>query len=136
MSSRTVVGLIAALRATLGVGALLAPRRTAALFGFPLEQQTAMTTLIGRWFGVRELVLAALAVSGHGGPRVARGRRLSRRARERQFARLNVVNDAVDAAAMVVPLVRREGIDRPQLIGIPVALAVSAGWLRALRERR
>jgi hypothetical protein len=129
-----IIGAIAALRLSLGVGSILAPGRTAALFGFAPEQQTPMTRLIGRWFGVREIVLATLALAGHGGatPITSRRRRRLGR-REREFATLNVVNDAVDAAAMLVPVVRREGIDRPQAIGIPVALAVSAGWLRVLR---
>lgn len=128
-----IIGAIAALRISLGVGALLAPGKTARLFGFPDEQQTPMARLIGRWFGVREIVLATLALAGHGGATPIgsrRARRLGRR--EREFAVLNVVNDAVDAAAMAVPLVKREGIDRGQIIGIPVALAVSAGWWRVL----
>jgi hypothetical protein len=119
----------------LGLGALLAPAKTARLFGFPAPQQTAMARLLGRWFGARELVLAGLALAGHGGATpisARRRRRLGRR--QREFAALNAVNDAIDAAAMVVPLVKREHIDRPQLIGIPIALAVSAGWLTIIRR--
>jgi hypothetical protein len=132
-----IVGAIAALRLSLGLGAILAPGKTAALFGFPVEQQTPMARLLGRWFGVRELVLASLALAGHGGATPVRSRQAKRLGRrEREFAVLNVANDAVDAAAMLVPLVRREGIDRAQWIGIPVALGVSAGWLRVLRTSR
>jgi hypothetical protein len=130
-----IVSAIAALRISLGVGALLAPAKTARLFGFPAPQQTAMARLLGRWFGARELVLAGLALAGHGGATpisARRRRRLGRR--QREFAALNAVNDAIDAAAMVVPLVKREHIDRPQLIGIPIALAVSAGWLTIIRR--
>ena len=134
MTDRIIVTAIATLRGLLGLGCLLAPGPTARLFGFPAEQQTPMTRLVGRWFGVREIVLALLALTGHGGPRVIGGRR-SRRRRERDFATLNAINDAVDAAAMAIPLARREGIDRPQLIGIPIALAVTAGWTRVLRQR-
>lgn len=131
-----IVTAIAALRGSLGIGSLLAPGKTARLFGFPDEQQTPMARLVGRWFGVRELVLAALALLGHGGPRVIKSRGVRSPERERQFAMMNVANDFVDAAAMAVPLIKREGIDRPQVIGIPVALAVSLGWLRILRSTR
>lgn len=77
---------------------------------------------------------ASLALAGHGGATPIAARRSALGRREREFAVLNVVNDAVDAAAMAVPLVKRQGLDRAQLIGIPVALAVSAGWLRVLRR--
>ena len=129
------VAAIAALRMSLGIGAIVAPGTTARMFGFPEEQQTPMARLLGRWFGVREIVLATLALQGHGGPAPFRSAAGELSEAQRQFARLNVLNDAVDAAAMLVPVVKREGIDRPQVIGIPVALAVSAGWLRILRRR-
>jgi hypothetical protein len=135
--SHHAVGAIAALRLSLGVGALLAPARTARLFGFPDSQQTPMARLIGRWFGVREIVLATLALRGHGGPTPLRPDSPAGPVddRQRDFARLNAVNDLVDAAAMVVPLARRQGIDRAQIVGIPVALGVSAGWVEVLRGR-
>jgi hypothetical protein len=128
-----IVAAVAALRVTLGVGSILAPGKTARAFGFPDAQQTPMARLLGRWFGVREIVLATLALQGHGGPTplVSDDGPLS--AAQQQFVRLNIANDAVDAAAMLVPLIKREGVDRPQLIGVPVALAVSAGWLAILR---
>ena len=136
MTTRALIGAVAALRISLGLGALLAPRGTASLFGFPSSQQTPMAVLLGRWLGVRELVLAALALRGHGGPTPLDGSSPlgPRGERQREFAAINVANDAFDAAAMVVPLVRREGIDRAQLIGIPVALGVSAVWWRILRS--
>ena len=130
-----IVAAIAALRMSLGIGAILAPDKTARLFGFPDAQRTPMARLLGRWFGVREIVLATLALLGHGGPTPLRASDGELTDEQRQFARLNVLNAAVAAAAMLVPVVKREGIDRPQAIGIPVALAVSAGWLRVLRRR-
>lgn len=134
--SGRIVGAIAALRLSLGIGSIVAPGKTARLFGFPVAQQTPMARLIARWFGVREIVLATLALLGHGGATPIQSRRSLIGRREREFATLNVVNDAMDAAAMVVPLVKREGIDRPQLIGIPVALLVSLGWAKILRRGR
>lgn len=128
-----IVGAIAGLRLSLGVGTLVAPAKTAALFGYPAHQQTAMTRLIGRWFGIREIVLAVLALLGHGGATPISSRQREIGEREREFATLNVVNDAIDAVAMAVPLVKREGIAKPQLLGIPIALAVSFGWSRVLR---
>jgi hypothetical protein len=129
VSGRTLVTAVATLRGLLGVGGLLAPRRTARLFGFPPEQVTPTAVLFGRWFAIRELVLATLAVTGHGGPALVR-----REAPQRDFARLNALNDALDAAAMLAPVVRRQGLDRPQFIGVPVALAITAAWRRVLRE--
>ena len=129
-----IVAAIAGLRMSLGVGSILAPGKTARLFGFPDEQQTPMARLLGRWFGVREIVLATLALQGHGGPTPLGPDGGELTDAQRQFVRLNVVNDAVDAAAMLVPVIKREGIDRPQFIGVPVALAVSAGWLAVLRR--
>ncbi len=35
MTTRALIGAVAALRISLGLGALLAPRGTASLFGFP-----------------------------------------------------------------------------------------------------
>jgi hypothetical protein len=138
MTDEKAIAAVAALRVSLGFGALLAPGPTARLFGFPAEQQTPMARLLGRWFGVRELVLAALALDGHGGVRPLRGRRRRGRRelarRERRFAKLNAANDALDVAAMLVPVVKREGLDRPQAIGVPVAAAVSYAWLRVARR--
>lgn len=132
--SQRTVAAIAGLRMSLGAGAILAPRRTARLFGFPDAQQTPMARLVGRWFGVREIVLATLALQGHGGATPLRPSDGGLSDAQRQFVRLNILNDAVDAAAMLVPVIKREGIDRPQIIGVPVALAVSAGWLGVLRR--
>lgn len=137
---RLIVGAIGALRMSLGVAVLISPRRTGRAFGFPDEQQTPTALLVARWFGIREVVLATLALRGHGGPAAlpsgVRDPQALLRERERRFARLNAVNDAVDAAAMAIPLLARQRIDRPQLIGVPIALAVSAGWLRVLRLSR
>jgi stage V sporulation protein SpoVS len=133
VSRDSAVGAVAFLRLTLGVGSISAPGLTARAFGFPPGQQSAMARLLGRWFGIREIVLATLALLGHGGATPIASRRRPVGRSELEFAAVNAVNDAVDAAAMVVPLVRRDGIDRPQLIGIPVALAVSAVWLRVVR---
>ena len=132
--TQRTVAAIAALRMGLGIGAILAPRKTARLFGFPDVQQTPMARLLGRWFGVREIVLATLALQGHGGVTPLQASDEGLTEAQRQFVRLNILNDAVDAAAMLVPVIKREGIDRPQIIGVPVALAVSAGWLRVLRR--
>lgn len=134
MSPATAVGAIAALRMSLGIGTIVAPARTARLFGYPREQLTPMTILVARWFGVREVVLALLALRGHGGATpVGACRSEDLDLRRHEFAALNAINDAADAVAMLVPLARRQGIARPQLIGIPVALAVTAGWMRVLR---
>jgi hypothetical protein len=130
-----IVGAIAALRLFLGTTSIFTPSANPGMFGFPAEQQTGMTRLVGRWFGVREIVLALLALAGHGGATPIRSRRTRRLGpREREFAALNVVNDAVDAASMLATLARREGNDRGQILGIPIALAISAGWLRVLRR--
>ncbi len=109
-SSLTSPRAIAGLRQSLGIGTLVALGKTAALFGYPARQQTAMTRLIGRWFGIREIVLAVLAPLGHGGATPIPSRQREIGAREREFAKLNAVNDAVDAAAMAVPLLKRRAL--------------------------
>lgn len=54
-----------------------------------------MARLLERWFGVRELSLAALPLRGHGGPGRSRAAKVSRRRREREFAALNAANKLV-----------------------------------------
>lgn len=127
--SNAIVAAIAAVRLSLGLAALLAPARTARAAGYPEDQDTAAARLMGRFFGMREIVLGLLALGGHGGATPLACRRRPLGPREREFVTLNLVNDAVDAAAMTIPLLRHEGIARPMLTGIPTALAVSAGWL-------
>lgn len=108
---------LAGARIVIGVGALLAPRTTSRLFGFPTDHDNGTARAMGRLFGVRELVLGALVLSLHEDSRVAR-----------TVFQLNACVDAGDAASMAAALVHRDGIDRAALMTLVVALGAAAAW--------
>ena len=74
-------------RIVVGGGTLVAPRRVSAAFGIPAGQRSALP-YVGRLFGVRAVLMAALVATSDAGER-------------RRQLRWGVAVDLVDAAAAV-----------------------------------
>src|SRR4051812_30257471 len=53
---------LAGARAVIGAASILAPSRAARVMGFPAEHDSSTARLMGRLFGVREIVLAWIVI--------------------------------------------------------------------------
>jgi hypothetical protein len=92
------------------------------LLGFSKQDDRPATRLFARLFGVRELLLAALVLrAGDDKRELAR------------IALLQAAVDAGDAASLVVPLARRQGLGRPVALMLVPALTAVPLWLRHAR---
>lgn len=116
---RALVGVMAAIRIAIGAAAVLAPGPSSRLFGFPREQDSPTSRLMGRLFGVRDVALGALVLQARGEPESAG-----------YVFRLNAAVDAGDAAATAAALIGRQGIDRAALSSLVFAVSGAASWLR------
>lgn len=105
-------------RASVGLGALLAPGAMVALFGFPKEHDNASTRMVARLFGLRELSMAGLTLALNG-DRDRRGLVYS----------YNAALDGADAAAALLTLAARRGIGRAALGAFLIAVPQTIGWL-------
>jgi hypothetical protein len=104
----------------LGLVPFVAARTSARLLGFPLAHDTPTTRMIPRWFGVRDVGLGAqvfYALSHADAPGLLPW-----------VVIFNAFMDLGDLIAIVVPLVRRQGIDRAAWTSLGFALSASAGW--------
>src|SRR4051794_25082784 len=102
---------MASVRAVIGAASILAPSRASRLMGYPAEHDSSTARLVGRLFGVREVMLAWLVFDASRRPDG-----LSRNALMTQAA-----VDAGDVAVQIWPLLRREGIARGAARGAGVA---------------
>jgi hypothetical protein len=109
---------MASVRAAIGAASILAPRRASRIMGYPAEHDSATARLVGRLFGVREVLLAWLVLDASRRPDG-----LSRTALMTQAA-----VDAGDVAVQLWPLVRREGIARGAAGGAVVAAGAAIMW--------
>lgn len=119
MTSLTVVIYLAAAgRVLIGLGPIAAARPVARLLGFPDAHDNPTTRLMARLFGIRDIGLGALMLAAlHGQASLG-------------FALLfNAAHDVADAAAISVPLLRRQGIDRAAGLSLLFALGGCATWL-------
>lgn len=91
-------------RIVIGVLAMIAPALAARVFGFPAEHDNGTARVMGRLFGVRDIVLGGLSLQFADDPAVAR-----------HLYRAGACVDAGDATSALVALVRRDGIDRAAL---------------------
>ncbi len=114
---------MSAIRAGVGVLAVVAPERAATLFGYPKRHVNITTGVFGGLFGVRELGLAAIALDSRGDA-----------ARLRRAALINAACDFGDAFVAMRALVRRDGIDRAAVMTVVPALAGTAGWVAVARS--
>lgn len=105
-------------RIALGVAPFVAAGPAARLVGFPASHDTATARLMGRFFGVRDIGLGVLALWGLANPAAL------------PFVLLfNAFMDAGDLAAIAVPLVRRQGIDRAAAASALLATVGGLSWL-------
>lgn len=110
-------------RIAIGAAALLAPRLTSKLMGFPTDHDNPTARLMGRLFGVRDVALGVLVLTMPDDPRIARS-----------IFHLNAAVDAGDAASMAAAVVGRQGIDRAALSSALLAVPAAVGWIHLARE--
>jgi len=113
-----------AARLAVGASALLAPGRAARLVGFPNAHDNPTARVMGRFSGVRDLLLGALLVDASRSDAGSRARTIS----------FNALVDVGDLATLAVHLVQRQGIARAALLSTLFALPGPAVWL-ATRAR-
>jgi uncharacterized protein DUF4267 len=107
-------------RIALGLAPFVAARASARLLGFPLAHDTATTRLMARFFGVRDIGLGVLAFYAVVHPENA------------PFLFLfNASMDGGDLISILVPLVKRQGIDRAAILSALFALTGGMLWLAA-----
>jgi hypothetical protein len=109
-------------RIVIGVLAMIAPALAARLFGFPSEHDNGTARVMGRLFGVRDIVLGGLVLQFADDPAVSR-----------HLHRGLACVDAGDATSALVALARRDGIDRAALGLFVIAGAATATGIQIAR---
>jgi hypothetical protein len=113
-----VVSAMALGRIALGLAPFLAAGPSSRLLGFPASHDTATARLMGRFFGVRDVGLGVLAFYALRHPETA------------PFIFLfNAFMDAGDLVAILIPLVKRQGIDRGAALSALFAMTGGLSWL-------
>lgn len=108
-------------RIVLGLVPFVAPKRSAALLGFPAAHDTPTTRLMARFFGVRDIGLGVLVFYALAHPTAL------------AFVILfNSLTDFGDLFAIAIPLLRRQGIDRAALSSAAFAFPAGVAWLIVL----
>ena len=114
----TIVVAMGIGRIALGLAPFLAAKPAARMLGFPDKHDNATARLMGRFFGVRDVGLGVLAFYAVMHPEVA------------PFLFLfNAFMDAGDLFAIMIPLVKRQGIDRGAALSALFALFGGTAWL-------
>ncbi len=105
-------------RIALGLAPFIAAGPSARLLGFPVSHDTPTARLMGRFFGVRDIGLGVLAFYAVKHPEAA------------SFIFLfNAFMDLGDLIAIMIPLVKRQGIDRAAMLSALFAAGGGLGWL-------
>ena len=105
-------------RIALGLAPFVAAGPTARLLGFPAHHDTATARLMGRFFGVRDIGLGILAFYAVKHPEQA------------AFIFLfQALMDGGDLAAISIPLVKRQGIDRAAALSALFAMTGGLAWI-------
>jgi hypothetical protein len=105
-------------RILLGLAPFVAAGPSSRLLGFPREHDSASTRLMARLFGVRDIGLGVLVFYG-----------LRHLEALGFLVVFNALTDFGDLVAIVIPLARRQGIDRAALTSAAFALPAGLGWL-------
>jgi Domain of unknown function (DUF4267) len=105
-------------RIVLGVVPFVAASRASRMLGVPENHDNATGRLMARLFGVRDVGLGVLVFWAllHPGALAF-------------VLVFNALTDFGDLAAICIPLIRREGIDRAAWISAAFALPAGVGWL-------
>jgi hypothetical protein len=115
---KLIVSGMALARIALGLAPFFAAGPAARLLGFPASHDTATARLMGRFFGVRDIGLGVLVFYALRHPETA------------PFIFLfNAFMDAGDLVAILIPLVKRQGIDRAAAGSALFALTGGLGWV-------
>ena len=105
-------------RILLGLAPFVAAKPASRLLGFPTSHDNATARLMGRFFGVRDVGLGVLVFWSLAHPETL------------PFVMLfNALTDFGDVVAIVIPIVRRQGIDRAAFASAAFALPAGIGWL-------
>jgi hypothetical protein len=105
-------------RILLGVLPFVAAGPSARLLGFPIAHDNPTTRLMARFFGVRDVGLGALVFYG-----------LEHTVALPFILLFNAAMDLGDLVAILIPLVKRQGIDRAAWVSTGFALPAGLGWL-------
>jgi hypothetical protein len=114
----TVIAAMGVGRMVLGVAPFVAAGPGARMLGIPAAHDSATARLMARFFGVRDVGLGVLVFYALHHPATL------------AFVLLfNAATDLGDLVATLVPLVRRQGIDRTAWTSAAFALPAGLGWL-------
>jgi hypothetical protein len=119
----TIIFAMGVGRILLGIAPFLAAKPSARLMGFPVEHDNPTTRLMARLFGVRDIGLGVLVFYGLRHPETLAF-----------LIIFNALTDFADLVAIVIPLARRQGIDRAAWTSAAFALPAGAGWLTVLSQ--
>jgi hypothetical protein len=104
-------------RIGLGLAPFVAAGATSRMLGFPASHDTATARLMARFFGVRDIGLGVLALWSLRHPETM------------SFVLLfNAFMDAGDLFSTLIPLVKRQGIDRAAAVSALFALIGGLAW--------
>lgn len=115
---RLVVTAMGLGRIALGLAPFVAAGPASRLLGFPASHDTATARLMGRFFGVRDIGLGVLAFYG-----------LAHRETLPFIMIFNAFMDLGDLVSILIPLVKRQGIDRAAILSAMFATTGGLGWL-------
>jgi hypothetical protein len=105
-------------RIVIGAAPFLAAGPTSRLLGFPTAHDNATARLMARWFGVRDIGLGVLVLWGLHHPDIL------------PFLLLfQAAMDAGDLLAILIPLVKRQGIDRAAMSSAAFAAPAALLWI-------
>jgi hypothetical protein len=105
-----------------GLGALVTTDLAEVVFGVPDEHDNATARVLGRLFGIRNVVLGAWALAVQDADVEAR----------RLCYTLNAIVDGVDVGILVWSLMRRQGIARLSLTSAALGTSALLGWIDLL----
>jgi hypothetical protein len=115
---RIVLSGMALGRIAIGAAPFVAAESSSRLLGFPRSHDSPTARLMARMFGVRDIGLGVLVFWAMRHPEAL------------PFVMLfNAFMDAGDLVAILVPLVKRQGIDRAALASAGFAITGALGWL-------
>ena len=109
-------------RMSVGVSALVTTGLAQVVFGVNKDHDNSTTRVLGRLFGIRNIVLGAWAL----------GVRDADRETRRLCYALNAVVDGVDVAVLLWPLLRREGTPRFSISAAVLGTSALLGWMDLL----
>jgi hypothetical protein len=109
-------------RLSIGLGPLVAPGLAEVVFGVPAGHDNATARVLGRLFGIRNIVLGTWALAVRDADAEAR----------RLCYALNAIVDGVDVGILLWSLLRRQGVDRLALTSAALGSSALLAWLDLL----